>query len=438
VAISPETTGWLMLGVLLILLFLRVPVAYLFALTGLIGYMLISGLEPALNMAGMTMYSSIAIYSFSVVPMFILMGYFAFHAGITSQLYDTAKKWVGHIPGGLAQATILGGAGFGAVSGSGLASTATLARVTIPEMICSGVNPRLAYGVVASAGPLAQMIPPSIMMVMYAIIAEQPIGKLLIGGIMPGILTALIYMLLVYLLVKRKPELAPSIPKVPWKERFSALKQMSGFAILGFVIIVGIYTGFFTPNEAGAIGAFVSFLLLVFMRKFNMNVLKNSLLETVKTTSMVFLIVASSFIFGYFLGITHIPTNISQFLADLPVPPHAILIGIVVMYLILGIFVDMLAAMFLTLPIILPAVEALGFDLIWFGVLLVFLCEVALVTPPFGLSLFIIKGSVPESNLNDIIKGSIPFILADLVIIALLILFPEIVTFLPNLMKGNG
>lgn len=426
-----------MLGVLLVLLLLRVPVAYLFALTGLVGYMLISGSKAAFNMAGMTMFSSISLYGFSVVPMFLLMGYFAFHAGIISSLFDSAKKWVGHVPGGLAQATVIGGAGFGAVSGSGLASTATLARITIPEMIRSGVDPRLAYGVVASAGPLAQMIPPSIMMVMYAIIAEQPIGKLLIAGIMPGLLTATVYMLLIYVMVKRQPNLAPSIPKVPWKERFRSLNQLYAFGILGISIIAGIYTGFFTPNEAGAVGAFVALLLLIFMGKFNMNVLKNSVLETVKTTSMVFLIVASSFVFGYFLGITRIPTNISEFLTNLPVPAHVILIGIIIMYLILGMFVDMLAAMFLTLPIILPAVEALGFDMVWFGVLMVFLAEVALVTPPFGISLFIIKGTIPESDLKDIIRGSLPFIAADLVVIALLVLFPEIVTFLPNLMKGS-
>ncbi len=264
------------------------------------------------------------------------------------------------------------------------------------------------------------------------------IGKLLIGGILPGILIAGIYMSLVYVMVKRNPDLAPSVPKVPWRERFRSLNELYGFGILGFVIIAGIYTGFFTPNEAGAVGAFMACLLLLAMRKFNMQVLKNSLVETIKTTSMVFLIVASSFVFGYFLGITRIPVTISEFLTNLPVPAHVILIGIVVMYLILGMFVDMLAAMFLTLPIILPAVEALGFDMIWFGVLIVFLAEVALVTPPFGISLFIIKGTVPNSDLKDIIYGSLPFILADLVIVALLILFPQIVTFLPNLMQGSG
>jgi len=288
--------------------------------------------------------------------------------------------------------------------------------------------------VVASAGPLAQMIPPSILMIMYAIVAEEPIGALLIGGILPGLLAAVVYMVVVYIQVKRNPSLAPPVPKATWSDRFGSIKNIWAFALLVLVIIVGIYTGIFTPTEAGAIGAFTAFILAVFLKGMNKEKLKNSLLETVKTTSMVFFIVGSSFIFGYFLSITRLPTAVSEFLTGLPVAPVIIIIGIIIMYLIIGMFIDMIAAMFLTLPIILPAIEALGYDPIWFGVLLVFLCEVALVTPPFGISLFIIKGAVPDSDIKEIIQGSIPFIIGDLVIIALLVIFPEIITFLPSLM----
>jgi len=435
-ALSPELIGCIGVIGLLILLFLKIPIAYVLAFVGFIGYWLISGLSQAMSITGMTFYSTIASYGFSVVPLFLIMGYFAFHTGMITNLFSAARKGIGHIPGGLALATIAGGAGFGAVSGSGIASTATLARVTIPEMVKGGVDRKLAYGVVASAGPLAQMIPPSIMMVMYAIIAEQPVGALLIGGILPGVLTALAYMMMVYIRVKINPSLAQPVKRASWGERISSLNGLKGFLFLGIIIIVGIYTGIFTPTEAGAVGAFVAFLMLLFQKKLAKAALRDSIIETVKTTSMVFFIVASAFLFGNFLGITRLPTHISTFLTELPVPPIIILIGIVIMYLILGMFIDMLAAMFLTLPIILPAIEALGFDLVWFGVLLVFLAEVALVTPPFGISLFIIKGTQENSDYKEIVQGCMPFIFVDLVMIALFIAFPWIITFLPSLMGG--
>jgi len=432
--ISSEMYGWLGLLFLIILLFSRVPVAYTFAIVGFLGYWIVGGIDQALAIVGTTFHSTVGAYSFSVVPLFILMGYFASQAGIITSLYETAKKWIGHIPGGLAQATILGGAGFGAASGSGFASTATLSKITIPEMVKAGVDRKLAYGVVASAGPLAQMIPPSVLMIMYAIVAEESVSKLLIGGILPGVLTAVVYMVLVAIRVKINPELAPSMKKEPLKERVSSLKSVWGFLLLVLVIICGIYTGIFTPTEAGSIGAFVAMLMAFFKKGLNKKTFGNSLIETVKTTSMVFFIVGTSFVFGYFLGITRLPTNISEFVTELPVSPMVIILGIILMYLFIGMFVDMIAAMFLTLPIILPAITDLGFDPLWFGVLLVFLCEVALVTPPLGMSLFIIKGSVPKSDMKEIIQGSLPFIVADFVVIALLIIFPQIITFLPSLM----
>ena len=432
---SSTAIGVLMIVALLVLLVLRVPVAFALAITGFAGYWMIAGLGPALIITGTSMYDTIAKYSFAVVPLFVIMGYFSYHSGIVSQLFNTSKKWVGHLPGGLVQATILGGAGFGAASGSGFASTATLAKITIPEMIHAGVDKKLAYGAVASVGPLAQMIPPSVLMVIVAIITNQHIGKMLIGGILPGVLAALVYMILVAVMVKRKPSLAPPVRKATWSERFKSLKDVWAFTLIVAVMIAGMYSGFFTATEAGAVGAAFVFVLMLIKKGFKWNMLKEALIDTMKTTSMVFLIVGSAFIFGYFLGITRIPAKLSEFLVNLPVAPIVILIGIVIMYLILGMFVDMMAAMFLTLPIIFPAILNLGFDPIWFGVLLVFLAEVSLVTPPFGISLFIIKGTIPESRLEDVMKGSIPFVVADLVIIALLILFPEIVTFLPSLMK---
>lgn len=432
--LTPEMIGWIGIGLLLLLLALRVPVAYVLTLVGLGGYWFIAGTVPALKIAELVPYSAIANYTFSVVPLFLLMGYFAFHAGLASDMFKTGKAWLGHIPGGLGHATIMGGAAFGAVSGSGIASTATLARITTPEMIQNGVDKKLAFGIVAAAGPLASMIPPSMIMVIYAIITESSIAKLFVAGILPGILIAFLYMVLVYIRVKRTPELAPPMPKISFKRRIISLKHTWGLAFLGLIIIGGIYTGIFTPTEAGGIGAFCALILALCLKRINKEVMKDSLIETIKTTSMVFLIVVSSSIFGYFLGITRIPNQLSDLLTSLPVAPIIIIIGIVIMYLILGMFIDMISAMFLTLPIIFPTIINLGYDPIWFGIVLVFLTEVALVTPPLGLGLFVIKGAVPNSDLREIIQGSFPFIVVGLIVLALLIAFPEIVLFLPNRM----
>ncbi|MFS0823141.1 TRAP transporter large permease [Bacillus sp. 1P02SD] len=432
---TPEMIGWIGIVVLVILLLLRVPVAYVLTFVGLVGYWIIAGPQAAMKIAGMVPYSTMANYTFSVVPLFLLMGYFAFHAGLASDMFKTGKTWLGHIPGGLGHATIMGGAAFGAVSGSGIASTATLARITAPEMIQNGVDKNLAYGVVASAGPLASMIPPSMMMVIYAIITETSIAKLFVAGIIPGLLIAACYMVMVFVRVKITPTLAPPIEKRPLNERVKSLKYTWGIFILALVIIGGIYSGLFTPTEAGGIGAFAAFIMALCLKRINKEVMKDSLAETLKTTSMVFLIVVGSMIFGYFLGITRIPFMLSEVLTSLPVPPIVIIIGIVLMYLLLGMFIDMISAMFLTLPIIFPAVLSLGYDPIWFGILIVFLTEVALVTPPLGLSLFVIKGAIPNSELRDVIKGSIPFIVVDLIILIILIAFPQITLFLPGQMK---
>ena len=433
--LSPETIGWIGIGVLLILLLIRVPVAFCLSVVGIAGYWIIAGPEAALKITGIVPFSSMANYTFSVVPLFLLMGYFAFHAGLATDLFKTGRNWLGHVPGGLGQATIMGGAAFGAVSGSGIAATAIISRITIPEMIKNGVDKKLAFGVVAAAGPLDSMIPPSMMMVIYAIITETSVAKLFVAGILPGILIAFVYMILVYFRVKINPKLAPAIAKVPLKERLSSLKYTWGILVLGLIIIGGIYSGLFTPTEAGGIGAFTAFVMALFLKRINKEVMKDSLVETLKTTSMVFFIVVSSMIFGYFLGITRIPVMLSDYLTALPVAPMWIIIGVVVLYLILGMFIDMISALFLTLPIIFPTIISLGYDPIWFGIIIVFLTAIALVTPPLGLSLFVIKGSIQGSELRDIIRGSLPFIAVDLVILVILIAFPEIALFLPNQME---
>jgi C4-dicarboxylate transporter, DctM subunit len=349
-----------------------------------------------------------------------------------------ARLWVGKIPGGLVHATIIAGSAFGAASGSGLAATTVLATVCVPEMRKGGVDKVLACGTVASVGPIDQMIPPSILMVIYCIITGASLGQLLIAGIVPGLLLAAGFMILVYIRVKRNPRLAPLMTeRVTWKEKFLSLKNIWGILLLVVVVLGGIYSGVFTPTEAGAVGAFGAFLLAVFTKGQNWAELGQSLLDAARVTAMIFLIISGAFIFGYFLTITRIPSNISSFVTGLDMAPMYILLGVMFMYLIIGMFVDMIAALFITLPIIFPAMIKLGFDPIWFGVLIVMQCEIALISPPFGLSLFIVKGVVKDITLNEVIRGIFPFFIVDLIVLALYIAFPSIALFLPRMMLGK-
>jgi len=426
--------GALGILVMLILLFLRVPVALCMGIVGFVGYWLVAGLNPALHLMGILPYSVLSNYTFTVVPLFILMGFFMFYGQIANGMFNAFNKWLSNIPGGICYATILGGAAFGAANGGGPASTATLSKIAIPEMTRLGVDRKLAYGVVASAGPLAVMIPPSLLMIIYAIWAEQSVSKLLIAGVVPGIIISLGYMLTVFVLTKRYPQLAPKVEKTPFKEKVQSLKGVWEIAVLIVAILGGLYLGFFTPTEAGAIGAFVALIVGLITRKLNLKAFNQSVYETIKTCGMIFFLVCSSLLFGSFMSITQLSVVVSDFLVSLDVHPMVLMIAICIMYLILGCFIDMFSALVITLPIILPTVEGLGFDLIWFGVILVFICEISLVTPPFGMSLFVIKSTVPDGSIGEIIRGSVPFIVADLLILLFFLFFPGVVLFLPNMM----
>ncbi|MBI5969182.1 MAG: TRAP transporter large permease subunit [Deltaproteobacteria bacterium] len=435
---SPEQIGWLGLGGMLFLLALRVPVAFAMALVGFLGYAAVSGMTAAYKVVGMVPYTAIATYGFSVVPLFLIMGSFLSRAGLVSDLFQMARLWVGNIPGGLVHATIVAGSLFAAASGSGLAATTVLATVCVPEMRKGGVDKVLACGTAACVGPIDQMIPPSILMVIYCIITGASLGKLLIAGILPGVLLAFGFMVLTYIRVRRNPTLAPLLgEKVSWRQRFISLKNIWGILVLAILVLGGIYTGIFTPIEAGAIGACGAFFLAIATRGQNWSELATSLLDAAKVTGMIFLIIASAFIFGYFLAITRIPSNVSEFIVGLAVSPIWVLIGVMIMYLIIGCFVDMVAALFITLPVIFPAMMKLGFDPIWFGVLIVMQCEIALISPPFGLALFIVKGVVKDVTLGEVIRGISPFFIVDLIVLALYITFPEIALFLPRTMMGK-
>jgi C4-dicarboxylate transporter DctM subunit len=372
-----------------------------------------------------------------VIPLYIIMGHFTYHAGFVTEVFKAAQAWVGRVHGGVVQATIAGGTVFGAACGSGLASCAILAKITIPEMTRLGVDRKLAYGAVASVGPIAQMIPPSILMVIYGVIAGQSVGKLLIAGIFPGILAGVNFMIMVYIRAKRNPSLAPRVKGISWKESFISLKGVWGVGTLAVLMLGGIYTGVFTPTEAGAVGAFGAFVLSLALRRLSWRDLRECLAETSQTVGMVFLIVAGAFMFSIFLSISRLPAHVSDFLVGLEMPRLVILLGVLALYIALGFFMDMLAVLFITLPTIIPAILSLGYDPIWFGVLVVHTCEVGLITPPYGLNLFIIKGIVPNSKLSEIIAGVWPFFFVDMITLAMYIAFPQIALFLPERMMGG-
>ncbi len=435
---SPEQVGILGLGAMLLLLALRVPVAFSMALVGFLGYGLVSGWPAANKVAAMVPYTAIATYGFSVVPLFLIMGSFLSRAGLVSDLFRMARLWLGNIPGGLVHATIVAGSLFAAASGSGLAATTVLATVCVPEMRKGGVDKVLACGTVASVGPIDQMIPPSILMVIYCIITGASLGKLLIAGILPGALLAFGFMVLTYFRVKRNPHLAPLLEeKVTWKERLYSIRSVWGIVLLAVLVLGGIYTGAFTPIEAGAVGACGAFLLAIITRGQRWGEIGQSLLDAAKVTGTIFLIISGAFIFGYFLAITRLPTLVSEFITGLPISPIGILLAVMIMYLIIGMFVDMVAALFITLPVIFPAMMKLGFDPIWFGVLIVMQCEIALISPPFGLSLFIVKGVVKDVTMGEVIRGIFPFFIVDLIVLGLYIAFPRIALFLPQMMMGK-
>lgn len=432
---DPQLAGIVSIVLLFLLLAMRVPVYLVMGVLGVGGMWVLLGAKTAMQAAGLIPYSAVASYQFAVMPLFVLMGHFVYHTGFTTDVYRSARLWIGRIPGGLAHATVIAGAAFAAASGSSFAACATLAKVTIPEMTAHGIDRKMAFGVVAATGTLAQMIPPSVLMVLYGIIAEQSIGKLLIAGLIPGLVAAANYMILIYIRVKRHPELAPLLEERPsWKERLISLKSSWGIVTIFVFVMGGIYAGVFTPTEAGGVGACGTFVMALALKKLNFNTLKNTLYDVSKTTGMILIIIACAFIFGRFLALSRLPVMLSDFLVNLEIPRLGILIAIMVMYIIMGSFLDMLATMFITLPIILPAVTKLGYDPIWFGVLIVHLFEVALITPPFGLNLFVLKATLPDANLNEVIWGIFPFFLADLVTLAIYIAFPQLALWLPSLM----
>lgn len=464
---TPTEIGIWVSAFMLVMVVLGMRVAFAAALAGLVGLVWIFwskkgydpdqfwwALEVATKTAGQVPHSKIASQALSLIPTFILIGYLAYHAGFTRALFDAAKKWVGWVPGGMAVATVFATAGFSAVSGASVATSAVFARIAIPEMQENGYDKRFAAGVVAAAGTLASLIPPSAILVIYAIIVEQDVGKLLLAGFIPGVFSAIVYALIIIGLATALPRFGPPLRGFTWGDRFRSLPGALPILFVVFIIIVFIYNPFGgdawgTPTEGGAIGAFVVFLMAVW-RGMRWAAFKEALLETAKLSVMIFSIIWGVLIYVRFLGFADLPGAFADWITSLTMSPMLILVCILLAYAVLGMFMDAIGMLLLTLPVVYPAVMALnGGDTvsaadstfgmsgpmcaIWFGILVVKMAEFCLITPPIGLNCFVVAGVRPDISVQDVFRGVTPFFIADALTIAALVAFPGIVLWLPSL-----
>lgn len=430
---DPFLVGILALSMMMVLIFLGVRVVFSAAVVGLLGLVELLGWGPAAGIVGTVPHAKSSSYALSVLPMFIFIGFLAFHAGMTQQLFDAARKWLGWMPGGLAVATVFATAGFAAVSGASTATSAVFSRVAIPEMLKYGYDRRMAAGVVASAGTLATLIPPSAILVIYAIIVEESVGRLLLAGFLPGLVSAAIYAGIIVVWAMMRPEHAPSVSGFTWGDRIRSLPGISPIIIVVAIIMTSIYSGWATPTEAGALGAAVVFVLAL-VRGTPLKAIQGSLMESAKLTVMIFSLIWGVLIFVRFLGFSGLPEAFTSWIVDLPYPPMVIMICILLGYAVLGMFMDAIGMLLLTLPVVYPAVIALGFDSIWFGIIVVKMAEVCLITPPIGLNCFVVNGVRPDIPLGDVFRGVGLFFIADVITIGVLLAFPEIITVLPDLM----
>jgi tripartite ATP-independent transporter DctM subunit len=427
------TIGILGVLALVVMVFLGVRVFIAAAAVGLVGLVAMIGWDSGAGMVGTIPHSKSVTYTLSVLPMFILIGFLAFHAGITEKLFDAATKWLGWVPGGLAVATVMAATGFAAVSGASTATAAVFSRVAIPDMLKAGYDKRLAAGVVAAAGTLATLIPPSAILVIYAIIVEESVGMLLVAGFLPGIVSALIYVALIVVMARLNPNLGPPIRGFTWAQRWKSVPGT--FPIIAVVLIIfsAMYFGWATPTEAGALGAFVVFVLALF-QGMRWKGLQDALLESAKLTVMIFSIIWGVLIFVRFLGYAGLPEAFAQWVVSLDVPPIMIMICILLFYVILGMFMDAIGMLLLTLPVVYPAVIGLGYDPIWFGIVVVKMAEICLITPPIGLNCFVVNGVRPDIPLTTVFRGIMPFFVADVVTVGLFLAFPDIILWVPRLM----
>lgn len=434
---EPVVIGYISIAIMIALLFSGIPVGVSMGILSLVGMFFVAGPQSAVGLIQRVAYDTFASYDFSVVPLFLLMGEFCFHAGISSDLFSAAYKWIGNFRGGLALATVGACAVFAAVSGSSIAATATFSTVAVPEMKKYHYDSSLACGAVASGGTLAVMIPPSIIFVIYGIVTGQSIGKLLIAGLLPGIVLTLFFFAAVYLVCLRNPLMGPRGPRTTWKEKLVSLKNTWIVLLLFVLVIGGMYVGIFSPSEAAGVGAFGAFAFALARRKLGWTNFKASLRETCRTGGMIFIIILGAMLLNYFLAVTRLPAVLSGTIIGMKLNPYAIIVIIVVIYVILGALMDEMGMILLTVPIFFPIVTSLGFDPIWFGVMVVIVCQMGMIAPPVGMTVFIVAGIIRDVPMSTVYRGIMPFLVADLCVTAILIAFPQIALWLPYLLKGG-
>ena len=419
---------------LFVLMLLRVPVGMAMGLVGVTGFSYLVNGDAALKIIGHTSMRTVTDYTFGVIPMFLLMGAFVSHSGMSRELFRAANAFLGHLKGGLGIATIAACAGFAAISGSSVATAATFSTVAYPEMRRFNYPQSFALGVIAAGGTLGAMLPPSTVLAVYGIITEQDIGKLFIAGILPGALAAAMYMITVTLIGLARPNYLPSVPKAPWSERIAAVRDVWATLLLFCFVIGGLYGGLFTPTEAGGMGAGGAFIIGVLRGRLNRADVRRSLLQATRTAAAVFTVLIGALLFGYFLTVTQTPQKVTAFLTGLGIGSYGVLGLIMLMYLVLGCLMDALAMVILTVPIIFPVIKELGFDPIWFGVIIVMTVELGLIHPPVGMIVFVIKSVIQDVTFATIFRGVLPFIVTDIVRLIILIMFPIIALWLPSRM----
>lgn len=434
--LDPATTGAVVLAMMFFMLAAGVHIGVSLGLGGILGMYLAIGPDAALAQLATIPFSTTNSFTLAVIPLFVLMGALATQAGLTTDLYRAAYNWLGRLSGGLAMATTVASAAFGAACGSTIVNSAVFTKLAMPEMTRFGYDKRLSAGCIAASGTLASLIPPSILMVIYGVITEQSVGKLLIAGLVPGLLSGAIYMTGIYVRARRNPSIAPILDvHIPRAEKWRSLRRVWGISALFTVVIGGIYLGYFVPTYAGAVGAFGAFLIVAAKRRLNRAVLVDTFKDAGITTSTIFIVVIGGILFARFLTYTGLIAGISAELLGLGLPPFVYLMAYAVIYLILGMLIEPIAIMVMTLPVMFPIMVGVGYDPIWLGVISIKLAEISLITPPVGLNVYVVRSASPVPlSLEDVFAGVMPFLLLDLITLSLLIAFPGIVTFLPNLM----
>ncbi len=432
---TPNEGALVGFALLLILLAGSMPVGYVMAAVGLIGFAAMVSPHAAFSMASIDLYTTFSDYNLTTIPLFVLMGQIAFHTGISRGLFSASYRWLGRLPGGLAMSTVGACTAFGAICGSGPATSATMASVALPEMRRHKYDLQLATGCIAAGGGIGMLIPPSIVFIVYAILTEQSIGKLFIAGVVPGLMIALLFCAVIFVQCKRNPRLGPPGPAFSWREKFASLKGVWETLVLFVLVMGGMFAGRFTATEAAAIGAAGTLIIALLKRELTWRRLSQCLQESIRTSCMVMVIVAGATIFGKFLAVTRVPSNLATWLSGLPLPGWCIIGLIMVFYLVGGCFLDALALDILTIPIFYPLVLALGYDIIWFGVMIVVVTMMGVITPPVGVCVYVVGGMARDVPIEKVFRGSMPFLWALVFAALLLVIFPQIATFLPSLIK---